>query len=459
MSEPFLIAFRESIQGSVLLGLVLSYPSVLKDRGFYRSLLFGAVTAFLAGFLLGYLPNLTRNIMAVETWSFWRYVAESVIFYSGMVIYLARPAPKPRWISAGLFMLGFLILFFEARSLGFLVQDMGAMKENASGALVSALAGIAAGFLPLFLFRKYLKKISSDSAFTVASLLITIGALQFGMGGVGELERENILAPLQRNLISFISLSMESLQSLLLISDHPFLNVPLSGLARFLAGDRTALALTLAFIMVPPLFLLTRIFSSPDPVTDDLQAGARKRYTIAFFRKELISRTIPVMTSFVVLVVLLHAVNVSLNPLYEPPPVPVREGEIRDMLRIPLSDRTGSFDDKKMRKYVYYYGSKQIIFIAMLRPDGTPGVALDECEICRPADWNTDAKGYAQKGEHLICKYCMTPIATATLNNPGGCNPIPIPFKVEDSVITIRVADLIATFNKLQELEKKGTHL
>jgi uncharacterized membrane protein len=139
--------------------------------------------------------------------------------------------------------------------------------------------------------------------------------------------------------------------------------------------------------------------------------------------------------------------------------VPVREGESRDMLRISLSDKAGSFEDKKMRKYLYYYGNKQIIFIAMMKPDGTVGVALDECEICRPADWNTDAKGYAQKGDHLICKYCMTPIATATLNSPGGCNPIPIPFKMEDSVITIRSADLIAVFNKLQELEKKGTHL
>jgi uncharacterized membrane protein len=180
---------------------------------------------------------------------------------------------------------------------------------------------------------------------------------------------------------------------------------------------------------------------------------------MAFFRKELIYKTMPVMATFISLVVILHAVNVSLNPLYEPPPVPVRESESGEVIKIQLSDKSGSFDDRKMRKYLYYYGNKQVIFIAMLKPDGTVGVALDECEICRPADWNTDAKGYAQKGDHLICKYCMTPIASATLNNPGGCNPIPIPFKSDDSAITIKTSDLVSTFNKLQELEKKGTHL
>ena len=77
----------------------------------------------------------------------------------------------------------------------------------------------------------------------------------------------------------------------------------------------------------------------------------------------------------------------------------------------------------------------------------------------RPADWNTDAKGYAQKGEHLICKYCMTPIATSTVNNPGGCNPIPIPFSVQDGSIVIKLADLTGIYDKTQALEKKGTHL
>jgi len=460
MPDAFVIAFREAAQCSALLGLLLMFPPVRENRFYFRTLLLSVFFAAVAGFALGYTTHITKDLVALETWTFWRYVAEATIFYAGMVIFIAKPEPiSPPPAAAGLFLLGLTIFFFEARAVGFLIQDMGAMKEQSARALVYGVAGLIAGFSPLALLGRYLRNIPFDKTFTLASLLTTIGALQFGMGGVGELEKENILAPLQRNLIDLVSSGIASFQSLLLISDHSFIGVPLADLARYIASDRTALALTLAFIMIPPLIMLAGIFSRPDPAVHTLPAGAQKRSTVAFFRKEIISQTAPVMTTFVVLVVLLHAVNISLNPLYEPPPLPVRETENTDSLRIPLSDKAGSFEDRKIRKFVYYYGTKQIIFIAMLKPDGSIGVALDECAICRPADWNTDAKGYAQKGEHLICKYCMTPIAAATLNSPGGCNPVPVPFKMEDSTITIKSEDLIGTFKKLQELEKKGTHL
>lgn len=459
MPDLFVIAFRESIQCSLMLSLLLFYQTVKEKSRFRLALLSGISVAFVSGFLLGYLPDLTKDLISMETWTFWRYLTEFVIFYAGMIVLIIQPSLRDLPVSAGLFTLGFGLIFFEARGVGLLAQDMGVMKDSAAGAVTAALSGLSVGFIPLLLFRKRLMKVPFEQAFSAASILIMIGALQFGFGGVGEIEKDNSFVPLQRNLISFLSDTIRSLQSLLLISDHPFMIVPLTGLAKYFASDRTALAMTLAAIMAPPLFMLIRIFSRPDPLVHDLQAGAEKRQTIAFFRRELVYQAMPVITSFIILIVILHAGNVSLNPLYEPPPVPVRADENSELLRIYLSDKTGSLEDRKMRKYVYYYGNKQIIFMAILKPDGTVGVALDECEVCRPADWNTDAKGYAQKGDHLICKYCMTPIATSTLNNPGGCNPVPIPFAVEDFVITIKSADLIATFNKLQELEKRGGHL
>ena len=100
-----------------------------------------------------------------------------------------------------------------------------------------------------------------------------------------------------------------------------------------------------------------------------------------------------------------------------------------------------------------------MLFIVIMKADGTIGVALDQCEICRPADWNKDAKGYAQKGENLICKYCVTPIATNAVNAPGGCNPIPVPFKITNNTIVLSKGMLISTFDKAEALEKGGTHL
>jgi hypothetical protein len=459
MLDSFLIAFRESLQCAVVAALVIHYPGVRDNRRYLNSLIAGLSVALIAGFSAGYIPYATTHLWTNESWTFWRYISESVIFYLSVLFLVVRFSPPPLMVYAGLFLLGLLIFVFEARAVGFLIQDIGAMKGKALSVFALGAAGIIAGFMPLVLFKRFIRKIPFDKAFTFPSLLMVIGALQFGFGGVGELEKENILIPLQRGFINFLGEAIKSLQSAFLIQGHPFIKTTFSGLADFLSGDRTAMTLTLLFIMAPPLLILSHLFSRPDPVISSLQAGAQRRYQIAFFRKELMYQTTPVLTAFVILIVLLHAVNISLNPLYEPLPVPIREAGDETVLKIPLSDKAGDFSDKKLRKYVYYYENKQVVFIAMLKPDGSVGVALDECEICRPADWNTDAKGYAQRGEHLVCKYCMTPIAAATLNNPGGCNPIPLPFSMQDNTIVITRNDLITTFKKVQELEKKGTHL
>lgn len=459
MAEPFLIALREALQGSALLALLLALPLLQEQSRHRRSLLTGFFAALAAGFLAGYIPYNGSHLWSNESWTFWRYASEAFIFYLSVLFLLVRAAPPPAVLQAGLFMLGALLVLFEARSIGFLLQDIGAMKAMALPVLAAGAAGLALGFTPLLFMRRLTTLLPLGRIFSPASLFMVIGALQFSFGGVSELEKENILIPLQRGFQSFIAGAISSLQSALLMQKHPFISVSFADLADFLASDRSALTLTLLFIMTPPLLILAQIFSAPDPLVGGVQAGAQRRSRVAFFRKELIYQTAPVLTAFVLLVILLHAVNISLNPLYDPPPIPIRESGSEAVLKISLADRTGDFSDKKVRKYVYYYGNRQVIFIAMLKPDGSVGVALDECEICRPADWNTDAKGYAQRGEHLVCKYCMTPIATSTLNNPGGCNPIPLPFKVNDNTIEITLNDLTNTYKKVQELEKKGTHL
>jgi len=157
--------------------------------------------------------------------------------------------------------------------------------------------------------------------------------------------------------------------------------------------------------------------------------------------------------------VMLHVSNLSVNPMFEPAPIPVKAEGDPPVIRLPLKDKMGDFTDGKLRKYVYFHGNREIVFLAILKPDGSVGVALDQCEICRPPGWNKKARGYAQRGSHLVCKYCMTPITVDTLNSPGGCNPIPLAFKLEDDRIMIGLSDLISTFDAAEKLEKKGSHL
>jgi len=459
MSDPFLIALREALQASVLLSLVLFSPPARDDRGARWSAVLGVLAGLGLGLVAGAVPAAARALGSHEHWTFWRHATESVIFYGSLVLLIRRPAPSPLLMRPGMFLLGIALVLFESRTLAFIVSDMGTVTGRPAVAFGWCGLGLLAGMLPLVLLRGRLRKLPFSRTFTPASLLMTVGALRFWFGGLAELGGESIMIPLQKGLQLFVNESMKSIQGALLLTDHPFLDVTFSGLAQYLGSDRSALTATVLFLMVPPVVILISLFSRPDPVVDGAAASSRRRQDIAAFRQDLTLQSAPVLAAFVILVVLLHAVNISLNPLYDPEPVPVREAEGTAFIRIPISGKAGDLGDKKLRKFVYYEGSKQVLFIAIMKADQTVGVALDQCEICRPADWNKDARGYAQQGENLFCKYCVTPIATSTLGTPGGCNPIPVPFRVEENTIVIGRDVLVSTFDKAEALERKGTHL
>lgn len=462
MTQSFLIALREAIQCTAILALVLAYLVAEGKRDRFKYLLSGVLSALAAGFALGYIPWLAERLPAHETWAFFRYLTEITVFYTGLALVVLRPreSTAPVVVGAGLFALGFAVFFFEARSLGFIVLDTGLMEENPYGVFAAGAGGLAAGFAPLLLINRQLGRIRLPQGLTsAATLLICVGALKFAFGGLGELQSGSVLIAIERGTLAFLGGASEHIQAGLLIEKHPFISVPFAGLMGFLSGDRAAMTLMVIFVTAPPVFALLNIFARPDPLVHDIEVAAHRRLSIAFFRRELIYRSVPVLLSLVIIIVLIHALNVSLNPMTEPTPIPVRERSDENLLRIPVAGGMGDLTDGKLRKFVYFYGTKQIIFIAILKPDGSVGLALDECEICKPAQWNKAAQGYAQRGEHLICKYCMTPIAISTVNNPGGCNPIPLPFKLEDRQIVIELDDLIILYEETRALEKKGTHL
>jgi hypothetical protein len=446
MLQALTTPLREALQCSLVLLLLLAYPGV-RER--FAALLTGVFAAFVCGFFMSYMPGIGDWVWGNETWTFIRYLLDVSILYLAVVFLAAGTEGPPRTaFGVVLFVSGFMLFFFEARAEGFLVHDIGLMKENVTASVLMAMLGTAAGFSPLLLY-KWSGRIPLNKVFNLPSLLLTVGALRFAFGGVGEIENENLLASLQRGLEGFLINAVSGLQQALVITEHPFIDTPFATLAAFLSGDRVAMTLMLAALV-----------SRPDPVVGNLKAAAERRLHIAFFRREIIWRAAPVLVSFIIILVLMHTVNVSLNPLSEPVAIPVREADAEPgILRMPLSDRLGDFTDGNLRKYVYYYGDKQIIYLAILKPDGTVGVALDECEICKPADWNKAAQGYAQRGGHLVCKYCMTPIPIPTVNKPGGCNPIPVPFRVGENDIEILLDDLIRVYRAAKAIDKKGTHL
>jgi uncharacterized membrane protein len=82
-------------------------------------------------------------------------------------------------------------------------------------------------------------------------------------------------------------------------------------------------------------------------------------------------------------------------------------------------------------------GEREIRFFVMKRPDGQLSACLDACEICGDL-------GYYEESGAMTCRNCTAPINPASLGRTGGCNPIPLAAAIEDSVLVIPEASLIA---------------
>lgn len=453
MMDAFVISLRESLQCSALLGLLLLYPPIFARR---IPLLGGAFGGAALGVLLSWASLLGPNLAVNEIWLPFRLGFEFTLLYMSIILMLTRP---PLWLaSPALALLGFGLGFFDFRAAGFVIHDIGVMKTAMGSTGAMGALGVALGFMPLLFIRRMPGRALIERSFELPSVLLLTGSLRVIVGGVSGIDESSLMIALQRGAGAFLNKAVPAFQAALLMSDHEFLSVPFAGLGSYLAGESMAMTLMVIAVSAPSVALLLKHFSTPDPYVDDIGVAAHRRLEVSFFRREFITAAAPMVLAFMLTVVSIHAANVSLNPLSEPEPVPVREEEGTGAIRIALADRAGDLSDGKLRKYLYYYGQKQVLFLAVMKPDGTVGLALDECEICRPANWNVDARGYAQRGENLVCKYCMTPIPIPTVNKPGGCNPIPLPFKTDSGYIVLKAEDLIRTYNEAQRLEKKGTH-
>ncbi|MBE5808201.1 MAG: DUF2318 domain-containing protein [Clostridiales bacterium] len=70
-------------------------------------------------------------------------------------------------------------------------------------------------------------------------------------------------------------------------------------------------------------------------------------------------------------------------------------------------------------------------WIVIRKPNSAAyGVGLDACDVCGTA-------GYYQRGDTVVCKKCDVVMNINTIGLAGGCNPIPLAFKVDGGNIVI----------------------
>jgi len=101
-------------------------------------------------------------------------------------------------------------------------------------------------------------------------------------------------------------------------------------------------------------------------------------------------------------------------------------------VRIPLS----TFQGTALRRFQVTVGGQAVRFIAVPIEKGGPiATAFDTCLLCGP-------RGYYQDGPNITCLHCGSVIYPPSIGQTGGCNPVPLPSRVEGGDLVLAAADL-----------------
>ena len=117
--------------------------------------------------------------------------------------------------------------------------------------------------------------------------------------------------------------------------------------------------------------------------------------------------------------------DVVLDP---PKEIAVKDGRIF----IPLE----MIDDGKLHRFKHNApDGTEIRYIVIKKNETAFGVGLDACDIC-------GASGYYERNDQVVCILCDVVMNKSTIGFPGGCNPVPLAYRVEDGHMRIEIKDL-----------------
>jgi uncharacterized membrane protein len=158
-------------------------------------------------------------------------------------------------------------------------------------------------------------------------------------------------------------------------------------------------------------------------------------------RARYMSRLVRRFSLSVILGVILSCLTLTVGMAYSSrgvelvPPVelPAAGGKIT----IPLN----MVDDGHLHRFVHQApkGSSTVgvRYIVVKKNETAYGVGLDACDVCGPT-------GYYERKGQVVCILCDVVMNKSTIGLPGGCNPVPLPFKVESGNMIIETKDLEA---------------
>ncbi len=409
MLSAFLIALREGVEASLVVGIVLVYLA-RTGRAQLSRYVWGGVAAAVALSLAVAIAldhfNISEDGFEGLMYLVAAFFVVTMILWMNSVAkhlkkeieekvekYAAREGSAAGW-GIGLFV--FLMVLREGAELALVLRAV-EMSTEGLQTWIGTVAGIAAAVAVGLFFFKGTLKVPLHRFFAVTSTILILVAIQLAVTGLHELSEAQwipsskaemaILGPIVRNDLFFFI---------------------------FIFGA--------VVVMVFREWQNMAQAKAPLATMND----AERRLMQAKNRRQRRWMMATAVASLgVILALTADFIYAQVNAA--PPKAQPVQAE-NNMVRIPIAE----VQDGNMHLFTLTTGGQSIRFMVIKKPNGY-GTALDACLIC-------GAEGYRQEGQNVICRHCASAIYIPSIGQKGGCNPIGFPSQVQGNDIVIDVS-------------------
>ncbi len=410
MLSAFLIALREGVEASLVVGIILVYLSRTGRSRLARYVWYGVAAAAALSLAVA---------VALDRWRINKDGFEGLLlliaslFVITMIVWMNRVARHLRkdieqrvdsyaersgsaagW---GLFLFVFLMVLREGAELALILRAVELSTEGLQtwiGTILGIATAVAVG---LFFFKGTLR-VPLHRFFTATSVILMLVAFQLALTGLHELSEARwlpsskqemaVIGPIVRNELFFF-----------------------------------------VFILGAAVLLILREWSSLNPAKSSEPAGEAERRRVEWDRRRQRRWMTAAAAACLGVVLALTADFIYARASSAPPEARALEARGNEV-RIPIAD----VSDSSLHLFTIKLADNTLRFLVIRKPNGW-GTALDACRICGPA-------GYRQDGQNVICRHCGSAIYVPSIGDQGGCNPVGVASRVEGGDLVLDVSAL-----------------
>jgi FTR1 family protein len=409
--SAFLIALREGVEASLIVGIILVYLARTNRTHLVR-FVWGGVAVAVALSLAVAIALERFNIsedgfegLLLLVASF--FVVTMIIWMNRIArhlkkeiedkveSYAAKAGSAAGW---GIALFVFLMVLREGAELALILRAVELSTEGLQ-TWIGTIAGIGAAVAVGLFFFKGTLKVPLHRFFAVTSWILILVAVQLGVTGLHELSE-----------------------------------------ARWLPSSKTEMAV-LGPIVANELFFFVFVFGAASlMIFREWQAASHNKATTAVnndAERRLIEsqnrrqrRWMIAAASMSLLVILALTADFIYAKVNSAPPQARAVEAVNGLVKVSVAE----VQDGNLHLFTLNTNGSTIRFMVIKKPNGY-GTALDACLIC-------GADGYRQDGQNVICRRCASAIYIPSIGQKGGCNPIGFTSQVKGDEVVIDVSSV-----------------